>query len=236
MVGSLVPWVTSWADVTERVVQSYEVSFRGMRAGLSADTTTTMTHDSSSGEWVIETSGRARGLAAVLVRSVPTETTRFVVADGRIQPLRYVVEHGTERNDKDIDVTFDWNAGIARVTEGNQTAELPLEQGMLSPLTADLALRLALAGGAERVSFKVIEGLDVRQYSYEPIGAGGTRDTEIGAYETVKYRLSRSGSTRELIVWLAPELNYLPVYMEQWHKGKRKYRFAIQSFGALEGG
>ena len=213
-------------------ITPYEVTYRATRSGASIDTTSTLSYDNDTGEWVFETSSDPRGIAAIFVKSVPTEVTRFVVEGGELRPLDYGRVNGAEQTKSDTQVVFDWAAGKALAKQGQTRAELDLEPGTMSPVTADLTMRVALRNGAERVSFPVLEGGQLRQYDYQPLGEGGKQNTAIGAFETIKYQLTRSGSKRELVMWLAPELDFLPVYMEQIQDGKRKYRFEIQ---ALEG-
>jgi hypothetical protein len=57
-----------------------------------------------------------------------------------------------------------------------------------------------------------------------------TVKTKAGTYETVGIQHQKEGSSRVMTLWCAPELDYLPVLIEQHRKDKLKFRATLTSY------
>jgi hypothetical protein len=82
-------------------------------------------------------------------------------------------------------------------------------------------------------SYRYVDDDGVTEYRYERI-EDMTAATEIGTLNTIRFSQYREGSSRRTILWLAPELSYLPVRMEQIRDGEIQTVFAIESLTGLE--
>jgi hypothetical protein len=54
-------------------------------------------------------------------------------------------------------------------------------------------------------------------------------ETAIGTFTAQRLRQQRQGSSRHTILWLVPELRYLPVLIEQYRDGEVHTAFIIES-------
>ncbi|MDH5456837.1 MAG: DUF3108 domain-containing protein, partial [Gammaproteobacteria bacterium] len=63
----------------------------------------------------------------------------------------------------------------------------------------------------------------------------GTREirTRAGTYEAVGIQHQKEGSSRVTTLWCAPDLDYLPVVIEQHRKGKLNFQAALTSYSPI---
>lgn len=156
------------------------------------------------------------GLAALLATET-IEESHFCMQGGKIRPLSYRNQEG--KAEDSYALTFDWPNRLVRIDGGNARK---LSADGVDPLSLQLALRKVLndAGGVlptETIKLLVVEDDKEKSYSFR-VGGRETITTPLGKLETV--RLDRSDDSRkQLRLWLAPTLAYLPVQVER-QRGK----------------
>ncbi|HEX6998891.1 MAG TPA: DUF3108 domain-containing protein [Gammaproteobacteria bacterium] len=208
----------------------YDVEYRGRRLGRSEFE---VRHDAATGRYVFASRTEARGLVGRLASPDPTvEHSEFVLDGDRIRPLEYRYEDGTRGGDDDLTVVFDWDAGVARVTDENGTRELPIEPGVLDRGSLQSQLMRDLATAGEPGRYRLVDDDGVQEYGY---AAQGTEEVRTGAgmFEARVYVQQREGSSRSTWLWVAPALGYLPVRIEQRRDGETRTSFLLQSIEGL---
>ena len=60
-----------------------------------------------------------------------------------------------------------------------------------------------------------------------------TVQTKAGQFDVVGIEHQKEGSSRKTTLWCAPELDYLPVIIEQHRKGKLKFRASLTNYAPL---
>ncbi len=157
------------------------------------------------------------GLAALLAGET-VEQSHFCVAGGKIRPVSYKTQESGNKDDS-YSLKFDW---VNRVVRTNDTSPRKLSAEGVDPLSLQVALRKILsdAGGnlpTQPIDLVVVEDDKEKTYSFRVIGRESLQ-TPIGNLEVV--RLDRiDDSKRQLRLWLATSLDYLPVKVER-QRGK----------------
>ena len=82
-------------------------------------------------------------------------------------------------------------------------------------------------------SYRSVDDDGVREYSYTRLEDRPT-ETGIGELKTVRLSQQREGSSRETILWLAPELAYLPVRIEQIRDGEIETVFTLDDLISID--
>jgi hypothetical protein len=188
----------------------YRVSYRGLSVGGS-----TLRLSRGDGEtWIYESRNLARGLARLAFPDPITQTSRFRLHDGAVQPLAYSNDDGSRATDRDVKLAFDWSAHRVTGTAQDRGVDVPLKPGTQDALSVQIALMRELAAGREPREFLLIDKDEIKEYRYEREG-DIQLDTALGRVPTVVYRSQATGSSRVTRMWLAPSLGYLPVRAEQ---------------------
>lgn len=157
-------------------------------------------------QYRIVTVGKARGLAALILRGQGKVRSRGLITATGLQTLEFEVERGGP--DRRESAIFDWEAGIVNMHD-NKTAALDLPtfdpmtimwQFYFTPPTADV-VSFSLATPRRMTRYTV-----TREETEQIEWAQGTVDAERW------HRRSDDGKT-DAYVWLAPALRYIPVKM-----------------------
>ena len=144
------------------------------------------------------------------------EESKLEVHKGTLRPLSYRYENNVSSK-KNLELTFDW----AKQTVSDKQAKKPWQKALKphfsDQLSAQLQLREMLIKGqldSQQNQTVVKRKGKLKTYGISRIGEERI-ETAMGTLQTVKLRKHRDGSSSETFIWLAPELNYLIVKLEQ---------------------
>ena len=186
-----------------RVDLAYNVYY-GTRGFLIGEAIYRFEH--ANNQYQIATVGRARGLAALILRGQGKVQSRGLITASGLQTLEFDVERGGP--DRRESALFDWETGIVTMHD-NKTAVLDMPT--FDPMTIMWQFYFT-PPTTDEVSFSVATPRRMTRYTItreatEQIEwAQGTVDAERW------HRRSDDGKT-DAYVWLAPALRYVPVKM-----------------------
>lgn len=196
-------------------LRPFEATYSVTRSGMQLGTTelTLARHEHG---WRFRSVTEAQGVFSLLMSGPSTEETILAAHEGGLRPLRY--RHTEPDEDDNFAVAFDWAAGEARVERADGADVVPLTAGAHDPFSALLAVIQAVAGGAESVRLPGIDDDGERTELRFAVRARERIEVPLGRYDTVRVHRVRDDK-RATITWIAPELDWLPVRMEQRKKG-----------------
>jgi len=227
--AALLPGLAAAQDRITEYTAEYEVHYKGRRVaraefGVTAD---------AGGHYTFSASTRARGLLRLASPNPAVERSRFRVEDGSIRPSRFEFEDGSRRGEDNFAVEFDAAANEVRLTTSAGTTTLPGDAGLLDRGSLQVALMRELGACELPGPYRYVDDDGVRTYRYERI-EDLPAETGIGALATVRFSQEREGSSRRTILWLAPDLAYLPVRIEQIRDGEIETVFSLESVAGIE--
>jgi len=209
-------------------VINYEARFAAFRGEFTLELL-----QGADDDYRIRATSRARGLARMIRGGQSVEEAHFSVADGNVISRTYKLDDSGKSAENDTEINFDWDAGIANSVYEQELAELPLEGEVYDRISADVVTMMDLRSGHEPRTLYIAEKNAIREYTFEAKGRE-TIDFLTGELDTVKYLRTRTGSSRPIMIWYAPELGYLPVRMEQFKHGKSQVTFTTKSYSLAE--
>ena len=182
--------------------------------------------DNEKGRYVYTSSSKPTGYAKWMTSSTIDETSEWIFNGKRLRPLNYSY-HRTEgafNKEKEVEVKFDWeNNNALSVMNGNPiTFKLP--GNSVDALLYHLAVTYDLKIGRKDLGYNVANGKRVKLHRFERVGEEDI-ETAMGTFKTIKIKLP---GKRETIIWCAPELDYLPVQLEQ-HESRGKLLMKLTS-------
>lgn len=202
------------AGMPEPFTARYEVEV----AGLAGELTSRLERNGADG-WVFENRTEARGVARMVRPRDAVDRSEFVHADGRLLPQRFDSADGSRRNKRGNVIEFDWGTRRAASAYEGENRALQLDDGTLDRQLMQIAMMRDLATGIREASYLVIDRHDVKRYEIDVV-AEETVAVPAGEFRTLKVERRRPGSSRSSLLWCAPELDYLPVRLQQLKDGK----------------
>ncbi|MFA5493838.1 MAG: DUF3108 domain-containing protein [Porticoccaceae bacterium] len=155
------------------------------------------------------------------------EENFHVDADNRLIPDDYRYQRSIFGKSRTETVTVDHDANKSVTRRKGREHQLDFAPGQLGPLSYQVAMAADLSHDVETLSYQVIHRGDIKQYRYRRL-AEVDMDTPVGRLRTLPVERVRDDSDRETVLWLAPELNYLPVRLVQKEDGET-YEMTLKS-------
>jgi hypothetical protein len=173
-----------------------------------------------------KSAAHASGLASLFSSSTITQESRFTLVDGRPRAVSYRYADSGKPEDAEL-IRFDWDKGTATTEEDGRQKDR-----LLTPNTSDvqmIQLMLAAdvsAGRAQRY-YRLVDHGEITRYAAKalpdaPLTVGGK------GYSTKVVQLYNAERGRTITVWLAPELHYLPVQIQQAQTDKATITLTLQ--------
>jgi hypothetical protein len=194
----------------------YEVEYKGRNLGSSSFN---VTHDAANNLYEFTSTTSAKGLLKLARPDPVVERSLFKVVDGRIRPVEFWYEDGSRKGEDNRHVQFDWDRRIATVTDEDGRREVPLDETSLDTGSLHVALMQDLIQNGRPGQYRIADEQMAQAYGYVDNGEAEI-ETGLGRIATHSYIQQREGSSRSLVIWVAPELNFLPVRLEQRKNGE----------------
>lgn len=205
---------------------TYEVTYRGMRAG---QLTFKLSRDDATGRYTYETTAAPSMLARLVISSAAVERTVMEIGPDGVRPVEWHMDDGKSGTAKDGSLHFDWTRNVATGEIEGKKIDLPLQPGLQDRLSIQIDVVTSLIRGEEPGDIPLIDGTRVKHYRYAKKETT-SMDTKLGKVDTVLYESTRQGSDRQSRFWMAPDMEYLAVRAEQVRKGKVETVMTLMSF------
>lgn len=207
-------------------IADYKVKYGSLTVGSSR---TELRREPEAGRWVIETRLSPNGFGRLVAGGSMLQRSEFLFDAAGLRPLDYRFDDGGRSAARDVSLDFDWRGGRVKGVAETEPVDLAVEPGLQDSASAQAFVQLQLRRGVEPGTVPVIEKEKVKYYRYTLVRRERL-ETPIGPVETVMYRSSREGSTRENLFWYAPELDYVIVQAEQRRDGSRLFQTYINAY------
>ena len=161
------------------------------------------------------------------------ESSLFSYNENRIHPLDYDYRQSALAKDREVSLRFDWARMLATNTTENPNIDIKLVPDALDKLNYQLQLRIDLATRNQPGAYQLVDRKRLREYRFEVLGEE-LLETAVGKLNTLKLRrLREPDASRETVIWLAKDWDYLLVQIQQEERGK-SYEILL-SEGELDG-
>ena len=204
----------------------YVVEYKGREMGASEFS---VARGSEPDAFTFRSNTQRNGLMARLVSPRPVvEHSEFTLAAGQILPQRFRYEDGSRKGEENFTVNFDWGASEIRVNGEHGPRTFPLTAGVLDRGSMQVAMMNDAAAGRLPGPYVLADDDSLNTYEFTA-EEDAQLDTALGTFTAHRLRQQRQGSSRHTILWLVPELRYLPVLIQQYREGEVLTAFIIES-------
>lgn len=154
------------------------------------------------------------GIAALLRDDTLRELSRFHYHDGRIRPHEYEYHHESKDKERHVRIHFDHATGEVVNDVQGERWQMEIPDGALDKLVVQLALILDLKKGKQEADYAVADGGHLKTFRFR-LRRQESLQTPAGRFHTLKLERLREDQDRTTYLWVAPELDYLPVQIKQ---------------------
>lgn len=214
----------------DSVIPEFEASYK-VRASVASGELSMSLTAGADGVYLFRTLTRPRGLVKIFARGEIDEQSHLMFKGNAVVPLDYTLRD-TISKDHDADYKYDWAAGTVAGIERGESVSGELQPGMLNRAALYLALMLDLSNGEPPEHYLLFDRGKLSAYGVEKLGVE-TIEVPLGQFETVKLVRDSEGSSRSMLLWCAPKLNYLPIRIELIKGDKRISRAELKAVRGL---
>ncbi len=168
------------------------------------------------------------GLSRMISRGTMQVSSEFSTAADGVRPVSYHAVD-TIRDDPEAHLEFDWDTNQASGTVGEEEVVLQLEGIAHDSVSIQYELMLDLLNDNPESTYVLFDVEKMRVANVRRVGTKNVK-TKAGRYDVVGIEHQKEGSSRTTTLWCAPDLDYLPVIIEQHRKGKLNFRATLTSY------
>jgi len=159
------------------------------------------------------------------------QASEFIIDGNRVVPLNYSYQlSGVSRASHAI--FFNWDAEVALSTEGDESWQLQLKEGVMDQLSYQVAIRQALTDNtAEETTFAfgIVDGDAIEMQEYRVVGEE-IISTPLGELSTLKLERVREASDERVTeIWLALDWDFLLARIEQINNSGLRISLELKS-------
>lgn len=150
--------------------------------------------------------------------------------DGPLYSNTYVHKRRGMSHEHDKDLVFDWNADTVIDLLKPGRSPLPVAEPSYDKLGYQAQMRLDLMRDPNlaQLEYCVTNGVRNRVYSFHRLAAE-VLDTPLGKLNTIKFERRGDDDGRQVLVWVAPDWDYLLVRIDQAKKpGDKPERLLLE--------
>lgn len=217
------------ADDVTTYTATYRVEYKGKEAGTAEFGVRALPE---AGVYEFSSRTTVKGLLKLARPNPAVERSQFRVENGAVRPLEFWFEDGSRSGEDNLHIVFDWHRGIATVGTADARREMAVPEGALDRGSLQVALMRDLAATGVPRTYSLADEDSVASYEYADNGTA-TMTTGIGSLATRIFTQQRAGSSRVTWLWVAPELAFLPVRIEQRRDGEVQTSFTLISVDGL---
>jgi hypothetical protein len=208
---------------------TYRVEYKGRDAG-TAELAVRRLPDSDLYEFTSII--MAKGMLKLARPKPAVERSHFRVDADGIRPVEFWYEDGSRSGEDNLHVVFDWDRGVATFTSAESRREMAVPKGAVDRGSLQVARMRDFASPEVPRSYTIVDDESVAEYEYTDNGTA-TITTKAGSHATRVFTQQRAGSSRTTQVWVAPDLRFLPVRIEQRRDGEVQTALALVSVDGL---
>ena len=208
---------------------SYEVRHDGRRAADSEFSVVA----SGDGEYLYSSITEARGLLKLVAPNPATEQSRIRVNGNALQSLQFDYVDGSRKGEDNFSIAFDMGGGEIRIVRAAAAGiTLPFEQDLLDRGSLQVAVMRDLADCRLPGTYRWVDEDGIKIYRYVRL-EDQVAETGAGNFASLRFSQQRDGSSRQSILWLAPEFGYAPVIVEQIDSGEVETVYTVQDIDLM---
>jgi Protein of unknown function (DUF3108) len=198
------PWTAGAATATLAPFKAtYGVRYSGMNAGTGQLELLQV----PGGLWALESRVEGHGLARIFVGN-ELSRSEFRIENDKVVPMTFTSDENTQK------LVFDWQSGRVTGAVERKPVNLPLQPGLLDPLSVQVALMHELNSGRMPERFTLVDEDRIKDYLYAVEGSE-VIDSVAGSHRTDIYSSRRPGSKKATYFWCAPDLGNIPLKVER---------------------
>jgi hypothetical protein len=217
------------ASLHAATLPDFEAVYIQKYGGLNIGTSMLTLKNGNNGSYLYEARSWPNDWLSWFLKDRLQESSRGVFTTTGIRPESYHYLRAGGSKTREANLSFDWEAMTVINNVADSRWKMDIPAGTLDKLASQLGVMLALNRGETETVFDIADGGKLKVYRFKVIGRE-TLEVPAGKFDTVKITRVQDDTSREILVWCAPTLGYLPVRIWRREPDDSEYLSDLESF------
>ena len=148
------------------------------------------------------------------------ESSQFEIIDGEIRSINYRLNDTIRRNPRESVVDFDWSKKTIQGFYKDRMIDFNIERRILTRILLQIEIMHQKQRNNLKDSYLIIDKDEIKEIDITSTNSGKKISVPFGSYEVVEVSHRSKNSNRINTFWLAPDLDFIPVKLEQTEGNK----------------
>ena len=148
------------------------------------------------------------------------ESSQFEIIDGEIKSINYRLNDTIRRNPRESVVDFDWSKKTIQGFYKDRMIDFNIERRILTRILLQIEIMHQKQRNNLEDSYLIIDKDEIKEIEITSSNSGKKISVPFGSYEVVEVSHRSKNSNRINTFWLAPDLDFIPVKLEQTEGNK----------------
>ena len=168
-----------------------------------------------------EMSTNAIGIWKVLADGKITEQSVFKKENDQLKPIKYNLDNSIKGFQSEAN--FNWEVNKIDGYYKERKIDLILEEKMIDRVLLQLDIINSIKENKNLTTLKILDKDKIENIEVELFSGIEIITVPFGKFNCVKVRHSKMGSDKENMLWLAEDLDYIPVKLTQIESGETNF-------------
>ena len=187
---------------------------------MQADGTLRAKLENNNGIYTYTLKTEPTGFWKLIANGSINESSEFEIIDGEIRSINYRLNDTIRRNPRESKVDFDWGKNVIKGFYKDRVIDFNIDRRILTRILLQIEIMHQKQRNNLKDSYLIIDKDEIKEIDITSSNSGKKISVPFGSYEVVEVSHRSKNSNRINTFWLAPELDFIPVKLEQTEGNK----------------
>ena len=187
---------------------------------MQADGTLRAKLENNNGTYTYTLKTEPTGFWKLIANGSINESSEFEIINDEIRSINYRLNDTIRRNARESEVDFDWSKKVIKGFYKDRVIDFNIEKRILTRILLQIEIMHQKQRNNLKDSYLIIDKDEIKEIDITSSNSGKKISVPFGSYDVIEVSHRSKNSNRINTFWLAPELDFIPVKLEQTEGNK----------------
>ena len=187
---------------------------------LQADGTLRAKLENNDGTYTYTLKTEPTGFWKLIANGSINESSEFEIINDEIRSINYRLNDTIRRNARESEVDFDWSKKVIKGFYKDRVIDFNIEKRILTRILLQIEIMHQKQRNNLKDTYLIIDKDEIKEIDITSSNSGKKISVPFGSYDVIEVSHRSKNSNRINTFWLAPELDFIPVKLEQTEGNK----------------
>ena len=187
---------------------------------LQADGTLRAKLENNDGTYTYTLKTEPTGFWKLIANGSINESSEFEIINDEIRSINYRLNDTIRRNARESEVDFDWSKKVIKGFYKDRVIDFNIEKRILTRILLQIEIMHQKQRNNLEDTYLIIDKDEIKEIDITSSNSGKKISVPFGSYDVIEVSHRSKNSNRINTFWLAPELDFIPVKLEQTEGNK----------------